>query len=300
MKRVLLFLLVIICASNMFGQELYVIKSKTADVMKLPKTNTSVVGHMNQNDIVEVLVISNGWAKINYNGANAYVKTSNIAKLDDTEVEEAPVKEVSAPEETTVTAAATVNNDSSKSVITFDANGGDGEMEPQIIAQGAVAYLHSITFEKDGYKFLYWSKFKDGTGTRYNNNAKISLNGDLTLYANWEEMTDILMHNGTKYMTDEKAYILYDSGGNLKGYSCNEDYRYVFYPPQGKKVKLFMAMFITESGTDYITINGEKFSGHSCAKKTFITGTDEPMIIEFHSDGNETDKGFKANVRSVL
>ena len=67
--------------------------------------------------------------------------------------------------------------------ISFDANGGTGKMNPQIIAgKGA---LSANTFTKADYQFAEWNTQADGSGTAYKDQASISPRADMTLYAQW-------------------------------------------------------------------------------------------------------------------
>ena len=74
--------------------------------------------------------------------------------------------------------------------ITFDANGGTGEMDIQQIEAGKEANLEQNAFEKADYVFTGWNTAKDGSGTHYDNGAiyKTTLtaqNANVTLYAEW-------------------------------------------------------------------------------------------------------------------
>lgn len=76
--------------------------------------------------------------------------------------------------------------------VSFNANGGNGSMEPQTFVSGTSAALTANAFERNGYKFTGWALSKKGD-VAYNNkatldpdNAKWDENNALTLYAKWE------------------------------------------------------------------------------------------------------------------
>ena len=96
-------------------------------------------------------------------------------------------------------------------IVTFYANGGEGEMEPQIFTEGAWQSLSENIFTRDGYLFSGWNTHPEGTGTTVGNQQLMLLAQDLDLYAQWIEdgslgvpcpgmptMTDI---DGNEYAT---------------------------------------------------------------------------------------------------
>ena len=71
--------------------------------------------------------------------------------------------------------------------ITFNANGGDGNMEPQTFEVGVDTALNANTFTREGYKFTGWNTAADGSGATYSDKGAIlELTGDMTLYAQWQ------------------------------------------------------------------------------------------------------------------
>ena len=85
--------------------------------------------------------------------------------------------------------------------ITFNANGGEGGMEPQRFEVGVDTALNTNTFTREGYKFIGWNTAADGSGTAYaDEGAILELTGDMTLYAQWQIwngwFTDV---NGKQY-----------------------------------------------------------------------------------------------------
>ena len=88
--------------------------------------------------------------------------------------------------------------------ITFNANGGEGGMEPQRFEVGVDTALNTNTFTREGYKFIGWNTAADGSGATYaDEGAILELTGDMTLYAQWQFwngwFTDV---NGKQYYKD--------------------------------------------------------------------------------------------------
>ena len=71
--------------------------------------------------------------------------------------------------------------------ITFNANGGVGEMAAQIFEVGVDTALNANTFTRENYKFTGWNTAADGSGATYaDEGAILELTGDMTLYAQWQ------------------------------------------------------------------------------------------------------------------
>ena len=77
--------------------------------------------------------------------------------------------------------------------ISFDANGGEGTMEPmQLTYDGEWTALTANTFTRTGYGFKCWNTEADGSGTDYDDgvwvrNLTTEANGNVVLYAQWGE-----------------------------------------------------------------------------------------------------------------
>ena len=68
--------------------------------------------------------------------------------------------------------------------VTFDANGGTGEMEPQTFTPGTVYTVPLNSFRKDE-PFKCWNTSADGTGATYYTSQNMVLWSNITLYAQW-------------------------------------------------------------------------------------------------------------------
>ncbi|MCH4276995.1 MAG: InlB B-repeat-containing protein [Atopobiaceae bacterium] len=74
--------------------------------------------------------------------------------------------------------------------VAFDANGGDGTMEPQAMTYGTAADLTASAFTRTGYAFAGWNTVADGSGTSFSEKASVkdlvAEDGSIvTLYAQW-------------------------------------------------------------------------------------------------------------------
>ena len=88
--------------------------------------------------------------------------------------------------------------------ITFNANGGEGSMEPQHFEVGVDTALNTNAFTRENYKFTGWNTAADGSGATYTDCGSIlELKENLTLYAQWQFwngwFTDV---NGKQYYKD--------------------------------------------------------------------------------------------------
>lgn len=71
--------------------------------------------------------------------------------------------------------------------ITFNANGGVGEMAAQTFEVGVDTALNANTFTRENYKFIGWNTAADGSGATYaDEGAILELSEDMTLYAQWQ------------------------------------------------------------------------------------------------------------------
>lgn len=71
--------------------------------------------------------------------------------------------------------------------LSFDANGGTGEMEPieNVIKLGKIV-IPNCFFRRTGYTFVEWNTSSDGKGTTYMPDDVVELSKSLKLYAIWE------------------------------------------------------------------------------------------------------------------
>ena len=71
-------------------------------------------------------------------------------------------------------------------IITFNANGGTGDMAAQVVHVNKDENLKANTYTRTGMEFKGWNTKADGSGKPYANEGSININADITLYAQWE------------------------------------------------------------------------------------------------------------------
>ena len=76
--------------------------------------------------------------------------------------------------------------------VSFDANAGDaaGTMTAQVIPVNTATALAANAFTRSCYSFAGWNTAADGSGTAYGYGAEVTLDDDLTLYAQWAAVAD--------------------------------------------------------------------------------------------------------------
>lgn len=73
--------------------------------------------------------------------------------------------------------------------ITFDANGGQGKMEPQKVNRDQKFGLVGNEYTREGYVFKGWGEKAEGDVVDYEDRGTVIINKDITLYAKWEQKT---------------------------------------------------------------------------------------------------------------
>ena len=98
-----------------------------------------------------------------------------------------------------------------RAAIVFNSNGGVGTMENQkVIVNTATALSpNSFTLFVDN-AFAGWNTEKDGSGTAYSDGQEISIDDDITLYAQWN-IVPIILDSKTESWTDGNVYTLNSS-----------------------------------------------------------------------------------------
>ena len=111
--------------------------------------------------------------------------------------------------------------------VTFDANGGSGEMADQIFEYGRLEQLAQNIFTREDGKFNGWNTEPDGSGQSYNDNEPIEyLTEDLVLYAQWKKIGWDTDENGRTWYNEDGDRIYYNSWATIDG----KEY---FFKPDG-------------------------------------------------------------------
>ena len=133
------------------------------------------------------------------------------------------------------------------SVLTFDANGGEGLMHPQQFNKGVSQSIDSVRYTNGVLNFVAWNTQPDGSGQSFATGQEITLDKNTTLYAQWalangEEngygYVDLGLPSGTKWAiynvgaTTPEGYGDYFAWGETEpkdAYSW-ENYKYGNHP----------------------------------------------------------------------
>ena len=83
---------------------------------------------------------------------------------------------------------ATIHYNVKRCTVNYDADGGSGAPKAVTVAAGSKVTVSSTVPTLAGFKLKGWSLNKDGSGTIYKAGDKITVNGDMTLYAVWERI----------------------------------------------------------------------------------------------------------------
>lgn len=94
--------------------------------------------------------------------------------------------------------------------VTFDSNGGSGSMAVQEMKGRTATALSANAFTRTGYAFSGWNTKADGSGTAYADGASVSLDSDITLYAQWIDTSSIITSSTTELTSDIGDYKLLD------------------------------------------------------------------------------------------
>ena len=75
--------------------------------------------------------------------------------------------------------------------VTYNANGGSGTLidTNSPYHSGVTVLVLENNFTNDGYTFKNWNTKADGSGTSYSAGERFSINSNVTLYAQWEEVS---------------------------------------------------------------------------------------------------------------
>ena len=80
--------------------------------------------------------------------------------------------------------------------ITYNANGGNGNMTRQTYEEGKSAILKENQYTKEGYIFKGWSTSANGN-VEYNNRQTVNFEGNVTLYAIWSKLYTVQYYANT-------------------------------------------------------------------------------------------------------
>ena len=77
------------------------------------------------------------------------------------------------------------SNDDFIFTITYDPNGGEGVMDKDTFYYGCSQSIKACNYTKEGYYCKFWNTKADGTGVSYTFNRVLTIEKNITLYAQW-------------------------------------------------------------------------------------------------------------------
>ena len=205
--------------------------------------------------------------------------------------------------------------------ITFDANGGEGNMEAQRFEVGIDTQLQANTFTRANYKFTGWNTEADGTGATYADAGAIrELSGDMTLYAQWQFQTGwvtdgtgkqyyqngVLQKTGWTEIDGETYYLNTETGYAAIGITtlvpdgATEEARCVF-DPDGVFQKNFTGVY--DVGNDTYWLNSGIIEEYAGLKRVDVgtNGQTHYHYYYFGEDGTAVKNGdHKVNKNNGL
>ena len=92
------------------------------------------------------------------------------------------------------------SNDDFIFTITYDPNGGMGTILVDTIYYGYTTKIKACTFTMDGYLFIEWNTDKNGKGAPYQPNFNLSIDKNITLYAQWKDNPYLGTENGFNWV----------------------------------------------------------------------------------------------------
>ncbi|UKK57967.1 InlB B-repeat-containing protein [Prevotella communis] len=166
----------------------------------------------------------------------------------------------------------------------FDANGGTGTMTDQSFESGAENHLKANTFTRDGYIFTGWNTKADGTGTAYADQQEIIMIGNFTLYAQWQQSTDLNVSGNTYTINtvagwDEFCDLLANNGkGYFTGKTVKLDHDLSVSSMAGSKDHEFTGTFNGQGNT--LTVDYTTSTDNAAPFRYVDGGTIENLIVE--------------------
>ena len=106
--------------------------------------------------------------------------------------------------------------ESTKHMVTFNANGGNGGPTTQTKTYGESLLLTSETPTKEGCTFKGWNTNQDGTGTVYQPGGYYSADEDVTLYAQWMQVVEPPANVPVESISLDKIEATIKIGGNIQ------------------------------------------------------------------------------------
>ena len=133
--------------------------------------------------------------------------------------------------------------------ISFNANGGTGDMPDQVAHVNKDKRLNANAFTNGEMNFVGWNTKADGTGTAYGNKGTINTDKDVTLFAQWADAipideTTTTLEGGNKYTITEDV-----DNYNRLTITDDGDKTVTIYLPAGTKLTLRKGINVEQGKT---------------------------------------------------
>ena len=139
------------------------------------------------------------------------------------------------------------SNDDFIFTITYDANGGEGVMERDTFYYGYAGNVDTCTFKREGYYFSgEWNTNPNGTGASYKEGYSLSIDKNITLYAQWSMYEGIDLGLSVKWakvnigakLPEDCGY--YFAWGETAPKDYYSDYNYIVTQYNSTDQKIFL------------------------------------------------------------
>ena len=137
--------------------------------------------------------------------------------------------------------------------IKFNFNGGSGRMSPQSVQKGVATALKQNTFRYYEHCFMGWNTKADGTGTKYADQAMITVESDIILYAQWA--VDICaLKDKYNWNESDGKYFSFSEDLTLEEHRPDVNGSIILFLPEGKTLSLGFGLGVTRGNS--LTIEG--------------------------------------------
>ena len=178
----------------------------------------------------------------------------------------------------TITSFVSCKHEPDLITVTFDSNGGSGLMDPQKMNKDTANSLSPNSFAYASHIFYEWNSEKDGTGIVFKDGESVRFSEDVTLYAQWIEVTFL-----------DPTMTTWEDG---KSYSLDNDVTFenriiidgsvALYLPDGKTLTCNEGITVPEDSS--LVIQG----GRTGTGRLVSTGShQQPGIGAFYEGGDD-------------
>lgn len=100
--------------------------------------------------------------------------------------------------------------------VTFNANGGTGNMDTQAVPYNLATALNANAFTREDYTFLGWAESDSATAVAYADEAEVTLKENKTLYAVWQQVNAAYTVEHWQQNVDNDEYTLVSADTETK------------------------------------------------------------------------------------